>query len=669
MIHRRKVWLVQQGVWDMPLESMPLGMGYLKACALADEAIAAETEVVIKNFRGGDSTKSMVRALFFDDVPDVIAFSVFGWNYRSFGALVETFRQLNPQGWVIYGGTHVAHQGRRVFRAYPQVDVVVNGEGEITFCELLKAYLVGTSRHELDVIKGISFQRRDGQVVTTPEQPRIQNLDLIPSPFLSGALEMYDEHRRFRYDVAIMETNRGCPYRCAFCYWGGAIGQKVRAFSRERLREELEFFGSHRVETLVLCDANFGALPGDETFLEDLIATRSKYGYPRQLETSWAKNKSDRFFRIVRRMKETGFRSSFTLALQSLNDDALVDMKRKNMRVNQWEDLVRWLSDEGFDCYAELIYGVPGETPESFLAGYDRLAAHVSRIATYPLLLMPNTHYSEAREKYQFVTIRSDQDDFEYVLSHTTMTIQDNQDMHHFLFWARVVAENMFLRYVWTPLRELVGMTQSQLLLRLDDWFERQEDSVCQGLIACRDKMVMCFDASLVTAGVHYLYQEPGIDAALERFWEEEVLPTLPAPWQPVFRELLRYDLAARPVYDGPGEELRSLTVDLPVEEVEGEEFYVREGLEFSYDVAQLVQRIRADRERPPQPRHHRLTLYYRRGFATYVDNHEFVPHFAARTLDELTQAAMQRRSEAPLEGSYPGEVEKARVAGTVVPS
>lgn len=42
-------------------------------------------------------------------------------------------------------------------------------------------------------------------------------------------------------------------------------------------------------------------------------------------------------------MKETGLSSSFTLALQTLSDDALADTNRRNMRVNEWPDLVDWL--------------------------------------------------------------------------------------------------------------------------------------------------------------------------------------------------------------------------------------------------------------------------------------------------------------------------------------
>jgi radical SAM superfamily enzyme YgiQ (UPF0313 family) len=260
---------------------------------------------------------------------------------------------------------------------------------------LLNARLDGIPASQLGGILGISYQDDTGAVATTPPRDRIENLDVIPSPFLSGAIELTDDEGKFRYDVALMETNRGCPYKCSFCYWGGAVGQRIRAFSRERLRAELEIFAKHKVHTIVLCDANFGILPIDAEFLADMIEVRDQFGYPRALETSWAKNKSKLFFDIVSTMKQAGMRSSFTLALQTLSDDALNTMNRRNMKLNEWEDLAAWLDKEGLDCYAELIWGVPGETVDSFMLGYDRLSRHVSRIAVYPLHLLPNTHYME----------------------------------------------------------------------------------------------------------------------------------------------------------------------------------------------------------------------------------------------------------------------------------
>ena len=169
----------------MPKESMPLAAGYLKANALQSDVIRGEMEVRIFNFGGGDPVTMMAETMFAEGVPDVLAFSVLGWSYYSFGHITECFKQIQPEGWVVWGGTHVAHQAHRVFRQFPEVDVVVNSEGEFVFREILLAYLGGVPSSELHAIPGVSFRDPEGVVVTTKEPERILDLDSIASPFLT----------------------------------------------------------------------------------------------------------------------------------------------------------------------------------------------------------------------------------------------------------------------------------------------------------------------------------------------------------------------------------------------------------------------------------------------------------------------------------------------------
>lgn len=628
------VALVQQGVWDMPLESMPLAAGYLKATALADGRLANSFDIAIHNFRGGAKSSTMAYQLFGGGVPDIMACSVLGWNYRTFGVLAETFKQLNPHGWVVFGGTHVANQAERVFRMFPHVDVVVNGEGEFVFRDLLHAYLDGVPRNHLDGIAGISYHDGEGRSVTNPPRERINNLDEIPSPFLNHAIEMLDGAGRFRYDVALMETNRGCPYKCAFCYWGGAIGQKVRAFSRERLRAELEYFAKLRVHTIVLCDANFGLLPADLDFVDDLIELRERHGFPRALETSWAKNKSKTFYEIVRRMKRAGLRSSFTLALQTLDDETLNLMNRRNMRVNEWEDLSEWLSREGLDCYAELIWGAPGETVDSFMDGYDRLAQRVSRIACYPMLMLPNTDYSEKRAEYGIVSIRGDNDDFEYVLRNSTISFAENQQMQRFLFWARVIAEMAVLRHVWVALRELAGLRQTEVLRNLGRWIETTDDPAAEPLRTTMESVIA--GTGDLGSAISYMYTDPAAKALLRRWWEESIRPSLPQSTAALIDEVFRYDLLTMPVCPDPAGTATADELD-PVT-VRGEDYYRRPGVRLAFDVPRIVAALRAGERPESRPAPSYVDLYYRQGAESAVQstNHETIVHFMGMTTREV---------------------------------
>ncbi|MFD2467135.1 KedN5 family methylcobalamin-dependent radical SAM C-methyltransferase [Amycolatopsis silviterrae] len=645
-----RVWLVQQGIWAMSLESMPLASGYLKATALADERVAAAMEIEIRNFDGGATLFGMANELFAEGAPDVLAFSVLGWNYREFAALAETFKQLNPDGWAVFGGNHVSGQAERVFGMHPYVDVVVNGEGEFTFRDLLLARLDRDSPRSLHHVDGISFRDESGAVTTTKDRPRIENLDEIASPFLTGAIPLTGKDGQFRYDVALLETNRGCPYKCSFCYWGGAVGQRVRAFSRERLRREIEIFAQHQVHTLVLCDANFGMLPIDLEFVEDVIEIRARYGYPKSIETSWAKNKSAVFYKIVKAMKDAGLHSSFTLALQTLDEDTLDLMNRRNMKVNDWESLAAWLGKEGLDCYAELIWGAPGETVETFMKGYDRLAGHVSRVAVYPMLILPNTTYHDERERFGLVTVRGNTDDFEYLLSHDTMSPRDNQYLHRFIFVSRLVAENPVFRYVWGPMRTLGGITQSQLIRSLMDFFENDPHP---GTEPFRTGMVNSFtDSDVLAPVVALLYGSEEAKDMLRRWWRESVLPLVPEKIRSIVDTVFEFDLVTLPAYTLPGRipAPRRPGEALPKVEIDGERYYVRHDIWRGFDVPAFTLALRRE-----EPWEHLLadtvrTVYYKVGADRFLPstNHEEIIYYMGRL---ETQLARPRRELAQREG------------------
>ena len=125
-MRKTKVWLVQSSVSREPW--LPLASGYLKAGAMSDAAIASELDIRIFNY-GCDATATrMFDELYTRELPDIVAFSVMGWDYLRFQRVGEVFRMMNPEGWIIYGGNHVANQAERVFSECPHVDVIVNGD-------------------------------------------------------------------------------------------------------------------------------------------------------------------------------------------------------------------------------------------------------------------------------------------------------------------------------------------------------------------------------------------------------------------------------------------------------------------------------------------------------------------------------------------------------------
>jgi radical SAM C-methyltransferase len=550
---------------------------------------------------------------------------VLGWNIQQFASVAGAIKQASPSTVVVFGGNHVANQGDNIFSRFPQVDLVVNGEGEITFPELVRRHLASSS---LDDVRGISFRGVDGKVVTTPPQDRIADLDAIPSPILNGVIPLLGKDGEFRYDVALMETNRGCPYKCSFCYWGGATGQRVRSFSRDRLRAELIKLAGAKVETIVLCDANFGMLRQDVEFVEDLLEIRKENGYPFALETSWAKNKPKIFYKIVSMMAKSGMRSSFTLALQTLTESALEQMNRKNMRINDWLELVKWLDIEGLDCYAELIWGAPGETPNSFLKAYDSLAEHVSRIAAYPLLLLPKTDYWEKRERYGFITVKGIRDDFDYVLANDSADVCEHLRMQRFLFWARLLAENLMLRHIWRPLRWIGHLRQSRVIESFGKYIVDSGSQLASSLHSLCELSTAHPDS--LSPALLACFSEQEFDRVALAWWDSEICPGVPGEWKDPLRELLRYDLDTWPIPHPPSRGI----ADCPVVTADGEQFYeiVRS---YDYDLSSLLSSSNGELQQltPPASEEWNVRLRYKMRFGEIAasTNHEETAHYVAR--------------------------------------
>src|SRR6185436_8335757 len=123
----------------------------------------------------------------------------------------EQLAQKKPSAKIVLGGHQAANHGRRYLKPELENMFVCNGEGERTFTEFLRAT---SDSGELRNVRGLSFYR-NGELITTPQEDKLTDLDEIPSPFLTGIFEAGP------YDTAVFETNRGCPFECTFCTWGG----------------------------------------------------------------------------------------------------------------------------------------------------------------------------------------------------------------------------------------------------------------------------------------------------------------------------------------------------------------------------------------------------------------------------------------------------------------
>lgn len=135
-----------------------------------------------------------------------------------------------------------------MLRENSHVDYIVFGEGERTFTELVKHLMTGSPG--LAEIDGLAYFGVDGEPVANAPRAFEKDLDLFPSPFLSGVLDIDS-----RIGGANFQTTRGCPFTCTYCDYGR--NQPYHEFSMARVRAELQWFKDRDARALYCVDSTF----------------------------------------------------------------------------------------------------------------------------------------------------------------------------------------------------------------------------------------------------------------------------------------------------------------------------------------------------------------------------------------------------------------------------
>lgn len=235
------------------------------------------------------------------------------------------------------------------------VDVVARGEGEVTGVNLARHFLESApgDRHD---IAGIAF-REDGEIVATPDQPYVENLDTVPYP----ARDLMDwpayeaTTRRFHgvSQLTIM-TARGCPFQCTWCC-KPIFGMQYRHRSAEDV-----------VGEMLELKARYN--PGMVRFADDILTiNRRKFlALADAIEAAEAQIPFECLTRvdlvdeeILQRLRDIGcLRVLYGVESGS---QRVLDAMKKGTKVEQVHRISRLTRAKGIEQYWFLIYGYPPE--------------------------------------------------------------------------------------------------------------------------------------------------------------------------------------------------------------------------------------------------------------------------------------------------------------------
>ena len=182
---------------------------------------------------------------------DILGFACYIWNIEMTLHVVDMVKAVRPDIKIVLGGPEVSFTADELLERCPNIDYIVQGEGEEAFHALVTALHLGNDGLD-PVIPGVRG-RRDGSILGSLEAVEVSDLSTIPFPYTEEDMDDL-EHKIIYY-----ESSRGCPFSCQYCLSGNK--NTVRFFPQERTLEELQWFIDHGVKQVKFVDRTFNCAP------------------------------------------------------------------------------------------------------------------------------------------------------------------------------------------------------------------------------------------------------------------------------------------------------------------------------------------------------------------------------------------------------------------------
>lgn len=428
--------------------------------------------------------------------PYIVGFSCYMWNIDYNLSLAKAIKEKWPDSIIAFGGPQIPDDFS-VLKEYAFIDILMHGEGEKIFYELLKSLDENIS---LNYVNNISFRNING-LVRTPSHLNT-SLDDYPSPYTTGIFDKIinsPEYNGIQFDT-VLETTRGCPYnKCVFCYWSG-IESNLRQFPEERVKGDLKWMAKNKICFCICADSNFGILERDQNIATYITELKKEYGYPQKFETTATKNKSDLTFRINSNLEAANLNRGISLAIQSFSPDVLKIIGRKNISDEKFKNELTRYRMAGMYTYTDLILGLPGETLDSFCKGLFKVieSGQHDSINVNRCELLPNSKMYEKDfiSKYKIKTIRSklcqnhsrvsedalSSSRSELVVETNTMSVSDWRTALRISICVQSFHCIGLLKFVAIYLRKAKNISYYQFYMNLYEWIERDSTFIKQTL-------------------------------------------------------------------------------------------------------------------------------------------------------------------------------------------
>ena len=302
--------------------------------------------------------------------PDMLCLSCYIWNLTYVEEICREIKKVMPQIIIWIGGPEVSYDGVKVLERLPEVDGVMKGEGEQTFCDLLHFYQDKTV-DGLQNMKGIVYREQTGQIV---ENEWRKTMDLSKVPFVYENMELF-EHKIIYY-----ETSRGCPFSCSYCL--SSIDKKLRFRSTKLVKQELQFFLDNQVPQVKFVDRTFNCKKEHALEIWRYIQEHDNQVTNFHFEIA-ADLLTEEEIALIHTMRPGLIQ--LEIGVQSTNEDTIREIRRKTSfekisqkvrqvqagkNVHQHLDLIAGLPLEGYDSFRKSFDDVYGLRPQQLQLGF-----------------------------------------------------------------------------------------------------------------------------------------------------------------------------------------------------------------------------------------------------------------------------------------------------------
>lgn len=285
--------------------------------------------------------------------PDIIAITMSTFQTRSAREISALAKKINDRILVVTGGPHPSALRQRIFADFPGVDVVVTGEGEHTFMEIVED-------KPLPEIRGICY--RGGE---TPPRPLSRDLDHIPLPRLdlTNIRLFTGADPQMAYPTMFIMGSRGCPFQCTFCnksIWGN----RVRFRRPASIVREVEWlYEQYGIREIYFQDDTFNL---NRSWTEEVLQLLidKKFNQKMHFTTSFRANERLVDEKLFKMAKAAGFWLLF-YGVESGNQRMLESMG-KGLTLSELKRAFRLTHAAGLKTKASFMIGLPGETEETF---------------------------------------------------------------------------------------------------------------------------------------------------------------------------------------------------------------------------------------------------------------------------------------------------------------